>query len=75
MLWLWMGIVDFTDSFHSMLDDGSDESKELLPLSQLRLVWIKNARNGVPSLSLYIKGYYQKENIDVTKRVPSKKKI
>jgi hypothetical protein len=34
-LLLWMGIVDLTDSFHSMLDDGSDESKELFPLSRL----------------------------------------
>jgi len=34
-LLLWIGIVDLTDSFHSMLDDGSDESKELFPLSRL----------------------------------------
>lgn len=34
-LLLWMGIVDLTDNFHSMLDDGSDESKELFPLSRL----------------------------------------
>jgi hypothetical protein len=34
-LLLWMGIVDLTDRVHSMLDDGSDESKELFPLSRL----------------------------------------
>ena len=34
-LMLWSGIVDLTDNFHSILDDGSEESKELFPLSLL----------------------------------------
>lgn len=33
---LRMGIVDLTDSRHSMLELGSELSRELLPLSRLR---------------------------------------
>ena len=36
---LRMGMVDLTDSRHSMLELGSELSRELLPLSRLRPPW------------------------------------